>query len=45
MPTSVIVADNWIAWAIEHVRSSVGLNVMYRQAAALHTGSLSDRFQ
>ena len=37
VPTSVIVADNWIAWAIEHVRSSVGLNVMYRQAAALRS--------
>ena len=37
VPTSVIVADNWIAWAIEHVRSSVGLNVMYRQVAALRS--------
>ena len=35
VPTSVIVADNWIAWAIEHVRSGVGLQVMYRQVAAL----------
>ncbi len=37
VPTNVIVADNWIAWAIEHVRSSVGLNVMYRQVAALRS--------
>lgn len=37
VPTNVIVADNWIAWAIEHVRSSVGLRVMYRQAAALRS--------
>ena len=37
VPTSVIVADNWIAWAIEHVRSSVGLNVMYRRVAALRS--------
>ena len=37
VPTSVIVADNWIAWAIEHVRSGVGLRVMYRQAAALRS--------
>ena len=36
-PTSVIVADNWIAWAIEHVRSGVGLQVMYRHAAALRS--------
>ena len=33
----MIVADNWIAWAIEHVRSGVGLQVMYRQAAALRS--------
>ena len=37
VPTSVIVADNWIAWAIEHVRSGVGLQVMYRQVAALRS--------
>lgn len=37
VPTNVIVADNWIAWAIEHVRSGVGLKVMYRQAAALRS--------
>ncbi len=37
VPTNVIVADNWIAWAIEHVRSSVGLRIMYRQAAALRS--------
>lgn len=35
VPTSVIVADNWIAWAIEHVRTAVGLRVMYRRAVAL----------
>ena len=37
VPTNVIVADNWIAWAIEHVRASVGLSVMYRQVAALRS--------
>ena len=37
VPTSVIVADNWIAWAIEHVRAAVGLRVMYRQVAALRS--------
>ncbi len=37
VPTNVIVANNWIAWAIEHVRSGVGLRVMYRQAAALRS--------
>ena len=37
VPTNVIVADNWIAWAIEHVRAGVGLRVMYRQTAALRS--------
>ena len=37
VPTNVIVADNWIAWAVEHVRAGVGLKVMYRQAAALRS--------
>ena len=37
VPTNVIVADNWIAWAIEHVRADVGLRIMYRQAAALRS--------
>ena len=37
VPTNVIVADNWIAWAIEHVRAGVGLQVMYRQVAALRS--------
>jgi len=37
VPTNVIVADNWIAWAIEHVRASVGLRIMYRQVAALRS--------
>ena len=37
VPTNVIVADNWIAWAIEHVRATGGLRVMYRQVAALRS--------
>ena len=37
VPTNVIVADNWIAWAIEHVRADVGLRIMYRRMAALRS--------
>ncbi len=37
VPTNVIVADNLIAWAIEHARAAVGLKVMYRQVAALRS--------
>jgi KDO2-lipid IV(A) lauroyltransferase len=28
VPTSVIVADNWLAWAMEHVRVRAGLGVI-----------------
>ncbi len=35
VPTSVIVADNWLAWAIEHARVAAGLRVMYPEMAAL----------
>ena len=37
VPTNVIVADNCIAWAIEHARAAVGLKVMYRNVAALRS--------
>lgn len=30
VPTSVIVADNWLAWAIQGMRSAAGLQVIYR---------------
>jgi Kdo2-lipid IVA lauroyltransferase/acyltransferase len=29
VPTTVIVADDWLAWAIQHVRSAAGLRVAY----------------
>jgi KDO2-lipid IV(A) lauroyltransferase len=35
VPTTVIVADNWLAWAIEHVRTAVGLRILYRSATPL----------
>ena len=35
VPTTVLVADNWLAWAIQHVRSTAGLLVMYRARSAI----------
>jgi lauroyl/myristoyl acyltransferase len=35
VPTSVIVADDWLAWAIAHMRVTVGLRVIYRTEHAL----------
>ena len=34
-PTTVLVADNWLAWAIQHVRTTSGLRVAYRNASPL----------
>ena len=30
VPTTAIVADDWLAWAIEHMRTTAGLRVLYR---------------
>jgi KDO2-lipid IV(A) lauroyltransferase len=35
VPTTVLVADNWLAWAIQHVRVRMGLNVVYRSEFGL----------
>jgi len=35
VPTTVIVADNWLAWGIQHVRIELGLKILYRSQAAL----------
>jgi lauroyl/myristoyl acyltransferase len=35
VPTTVIVADDWLAWAIEHMRTTAGLRIMYRTAPAI----------
>jgi lauroyl/myristoyl acyltransferase len=35
VPTTVIVADNWLAWGIQHVRVGLGLKILYRSQAAL----------
>lgn len=34
-PTAVVVADDWLAWAIEHARVTAGLRVLYPHEAAL----------
>jgi lauroyl/myristoyl acyltransferase len=34
-PTSVIVADNWLAWAMKPTRSTAGLRMIYRSAPAM----------
>jgi lauroyl/myristoyl acyltransferase len=35
VPTTVIVADDWLAWGIQHVRAAVGLGVVYRSTSPL----------
>ena len=35
VPTTAIVADDWLAWAIEHMRVTAGLRVLYRTATPL----------
>ncbi len=34
VPTTVLVADNWLAWAMQPIRSSVGLRLAYRTGSA-----------
>ncbi len=29
VPTTVVVADNWLAWAMQHVRGTAGLRIVY----------------
>jgi KDO2-lipid IV(A) lauroyltransferase len=41
--TTAIVADDWLAWAIEHTRTSVGLSVLYRTEPALRAARLLRR--
>lgn len=36
-PTTVIVADDWLAWAMEHARAAAGLEVVYPDGAALRS--------
>ena len=40
VPTTVIVADDWLAWAIAHMRVTAGLRVLYRTAPAIRAARL-----
>jgi lauroyl/myristoyl acyltransferase len=40
VPTTVIVADDWLAWAISHMRVTNGLRIMYRSASAIRAARL-----
>jgi len=40
VPTSVIVADDWLAWAIAHMRVMSGLRVIYRTEHAIRAARL-----
>jgi len=41
--TSVLVADDWLAWAIEHARAAAGLHVLYVDRSALEAARLLRR--
>ena len=43
VPTTAIVADDWLAWAIAHARVAVGLHVMYRTEPAIRAARLLAR--
>jgi lauroyl/myristoyl acyltransferase len=40
VPTTALVADDWLAWAIEHMRRRAGLRIAYRSAPVNRLGSL-----
>ncbi len=40
VPTTAIVADDWLAWAIAHTRVTAGLRVMYRTAPTIRAARL-----
>jgi lauroyl/myristoyl acyltransferase len=40
IPTTALVADDWLAWAIQHMRTKVGLRVAYRTAPVSRLGGL-----
>ena len=35
VPATVVVADNWLAWAMQHVRRAEGLRMIYRSSPLL----------
>ncbi|WP_117000478.1 lysophospholipid acyltransferase family protein [Desertimonas flava] len=40
VPATAIVADDWLAWAIQHMRNGVGLHIVYRSAPVSRLGAL-----
>jgi KDO2-lipid IV(A) lauroyltransferase len=42
-PTSVITADDWLAWAIDRFREAAGLEVVYRTDSIIRIASLLRR--
>jgi KDO2-lipid IV(A) lauroyltransferase len=43
VPTTVVVADNWLAWAMRHVRRAEGLRLIYRTSSAISAARLLRR--
>lgn len=43
IPVTVIVADDWLAWAIDHKRAQAGMSVMYRSEPALRAARVLRR--
>jgi lauroyl/myristoyl acyltransferase len=43
VPTSVVVADDWIAWATEDVRRAAGLRVIYRTEPILRVARVLEQ--
>jgi lauroyl/myristoyl acyltransferase len=43
VPVTVITADDWLAWAIDHQRARAGMRVMYRSEPALRAARLLRR--
>lgn len=43
VPTSVVVADDWIAWAIQGMRTAAGLRMVYGTEPVLRAARLLDR--
>lgn len=43
VPATVVVADNWLAWAMQHVRCAEGLRMIYRSSPLLGAVRLLQR--
>lgn len=43
VPTTAIVADDWLAWGIDHLRNAAGLRTAYRSDSALSAARILRR--